>query len=86
MTINWNLLQFAVFISMFATLAVAERVWPRRKQMVELVARWSANMGFTIVNAFTAMTVHLIFPTVAVAAAIMATEHHIGLFPALDAP
>src|SRR5689334_40422 len=86
MTFNWNLLQFAVFISMFATLAIAERVWPRRKQMVELVARWSANMGFTIVNAFTGMAMHMVLPMVAVAAAIMAAEEHIGLFPAIDAP
>jgi sterol desaturase/sphingolipid hydroxylase (fatty acid hydroxylase superfamily) len=86
MTINWNLLQLVVFLSMFATLAVAERIWPRRKQTVELVSRWSANMGFTIVNAFTGMAMHLVLPAVAVAAAIMAEDHHIGLFPAIDAP
>ena len=86
MTINWGLLQFAVFLSMFATLAIAERIWPRRKRVLELVSRWSANMGFTVVNALTGMAVHLVIPTIAVAAAIYAQENGIGLFPAIDAP
>jgi sterol desaturase/sphingolipid hydroxylase (fatty acid hydroxylase superfamily) len=86
MTINWNLLQFAVFLSMFATLATAEHLWPRRRQMVETVSRWSANMGFTIVNAFTGMAVHFFLPMIAVAAAIYAQENGIGLFAKINAP
>ncbi|MBI1211717.1 MAG: sterol desaturase family protein [Alphaproteobacteria bacterium] len=86
MTINWGLLQFGVFLSMFATLVVAERIWPRRKQAVELVSRWSANMGFTVVNALTGTVLHLIIPVVAVAAALYAQDHGIGLFPETGTP
>src|SRR5258706_6212597 len=86
MTINWGLLQFGVFLSMFCALVAAERIWPRRVQGVEMISRWSANMGFTVVNAVTGTIVHFVVPTVVVAEAIYVQERGYGLFPAIDAP
>ena len=86
MTTNWGLLQFSVFLSIFFALVAAERIWPRRAQAVELVSRWSANMGFTVVNAVTGTIVHFVVPTVVVAEAIYAQAHGYGFFPAIGAP
>jgi sterol desaturase/sphingolipid hydroxylase (fatty acid hydroxylase superfamily) len=86
MTFHWGLLQFGVFLSMFLALVAAERLWPRRARAVELVSRWSANMGFTVVNAVCGTLVHLVIPTIVVAQAIYAEAQGYGLFPALGVP
>jgi sterol desaturase/sphingolipid hydroxylase (fatty acid hydroxylase superfamily) len=86
MNFHWGLLQFGVFLSMFLALVAAERLWPRRARAVELVSRWSANMGFTVVNAVTGTLVHLVIPTIVVAQAIYAESQGYGLFPAIGMP
>ena len=83
MNFNWGLLQLGVFLSGFCALAAAERLWPRRVLAVELISRWSANMGFTIVNAVTGTLAHFFVPTVVVAEAIYVEAHGYGLLPAL---
>ena len=82
MAINWGLLQFGVFLSTFGALAASERVWPRRARSVELVSRWSANMGFTVVNTIAGTIMHLIVPTLMVAEAIHVQQRGYGLLPA----
>ncbi len=86
MTINWSLLQFSVFLSVFFALVVAERIWPRRTQAIELVSRWSANMGFTVVNAVAGTIAHFVVPMMVVAEALYVQAHGYGLLAAIEAP
>src|SRR6185369_16161759 len=83
MGFNWGLLQLGVFLSTFLALVAAERLRPKRALSVELVSRWSANMGFTVVNAVAGTLVHFVVPTIVVAEAIYAEAHGLGLFNAL---
>ena len=81
MTVNWGLVQLGVFLSLFAGLLVVERIWPRRTMSIERVTRWSANMGFIIVNTGTGVVVRLLVPTLMAVEAVYVQGH--GLLPAL---
>jgi sterol desaturase/sphingolipid hydroxylase (fatty acid hydroxylase superfamily) len=85
MTVNWGLLQLGVFLSTFCAFVAAERLWPRRALAIELISRWSANLGFTVVNAVAGTIVHLVLPIAVVAEAIYVEAHGYGLFPAIGA-
>ena len=86
MNFNWGLLQFGVFLSMFSALIAAECMWPRRTRSVELVSRWSANMGLTIVNMIAGTAANLIVPTIVMVQAINAESLGWGVLPAIGAP
>jgi sterol desaturase/sphingolipid hydroxylase (fatty acid hydroxylase superfamily) len=86
MTFNWGLLQLGVFLSLFAALVAAEYFWPRRERSVELVSRWSANMGFTVVNMIAGTLVNLVIPTIVIGQALYAESQGYGLFPAIGVP
>jgi sterol desaturase/sphingolipid hydroxylase (fatty acid hydroxylase superfamily) len=86
MTINWGLAQLGVFLSAFLALVVAERIWPRRTLSIELITRWSANMGFTVVNAAASAVMRFLAPAAIVGAAFYIQSHGYGLLPATGAP
>ena len=86
MTINWGLVQLGVFVTAFLVLVVAERIWPRRTLSIELVTRWSANMGFTVVNTAASAAVRFLAPAAIVGAAFYIQNHGYGLLPATGAP
>ena len=86
MTINWGLVQLGIFLSAFFALVVAERRWPRRTLSIELVTRWSANMGFTVVNAAASAGMRFLAPAALVGAAFYIQSHGYGLLPAMGAP
>jgi sterol desaturase/sphingolipid hydroxylase (fatty acid hydroxylase superfamily) len=83
MAINWGLLQFGVFLSSFCFLVAAERLWPRRARSIAVVSRWSANLGFMIVNAVAGAIVQFVVPTIVVVQAIHVQAHGYGLLPAI---
>jgi len=86
MDFNWGLLQFGVFLSMFSLLVAAEFLWPRRARSVELVSRWSANMGLTVVNMIAGTAANFVVPTIVMVQAINAESLGWGILPAIDAP
>ncbi len=83
MTLNWGLIQLCIFLTAFGALVAAEHFWPRRVRSIELVTRWSANMGFTVVNAATGMAMNFFVPFLMVGEALYLQSHGYGLFPAI---
>lgn len=73
-------LRLAAFLAVFAVLAIAERIRPRRMLTLSRVQRWSTNLGIVIIDSLLVRAMAaLSVPLVAVAAAAYASEHGIGL-------
>ena len=74
---NPDTLRLIAFLSIFALLALAEAVWPRRQLTVAKVQRWQANIGIIIADS---LVVRLLFPVVPMSLAATAQSHDWGLF------
>jgi len=76
-------IRLAAFAGILLLVALAERLWPRRRPSQPRLRRWPAN--FTIVVIDTAV-LRLLFPLLAVGAASLAAERGWGLFNLLAWP
>lgn len=74
---NPDTLRLLAFLSIFALLALAEAVWPRRPLMVKKTQRWQANIGIIIADS---MVIRLLFPVVPMSLAATAQSQGWGLF------
>ena len=79
------LIRFLSFACVFAVLAVAEAVWPRRALVVGRV-RWIANIGVSVLNTALLRLSFFVVPALSVIAAFTAEEHGFGLLPLLGLP
>jgi len=79
-------LRLVVFVGVFALLAVAESVWPRRMAGADRGRRWLANLGLIAVNTVVVRLVYFAAPTLAIAAAYAAQTWQWGLLPLFKAP
>jgi sterol desaturase/sphingolipid hydroxylase (fatty acid hydroxylase superfamily) len=82
-TTEQTALRFVVFISVFALLALAEQVWPRRSAQRE--QRWVTNLGLLVLNTALLRVLSLVLPALPVAAAFAGERWQWGLLPALGA-
>ncbi len=76
-------IRLGAFIAVFVIMAGLELVFPRRPQTLPRVLRWTSNLGIVILN--TAL-LRLLFPMLAVGAAIWARGKGWGLFNIVDLP
>ncbi len=76
-------LRLAVFLGVFAALALWERRSPARPLRLSRATRWQANLGLALVNL---LVVRLIVPGSALAVAALAAEENWGLFHRLPVP
>ncbi|QIE54670.1 sterol desaturase family protein [Pikeienuella piscinae] len=74
-------LRLAVFLSVFAAMAVWE--WRAPLRPTPRGARWRANLGLITIDT---IVLRILFPAAAVGAAIDAANHGWGLFNVVDAP
>ena len=74
---NPDTLRLLAFLSIFALLALAEAVWPRRQLTVAKVQRWQANIGIIIADS---LVIRLLFPVVPMSLAATAQTQGWGLF------
>lgn len=74
---NPDTLRLLAFLSIFALLALAEAVWPRRQLTVAKVQRWQANIGVIIADS---LVVRLFAPVAPITLAAMALSQGWGLF------
>jgi sterol desaturase/sphingolipid hydroxylase (fatty acid hydroxylase superfamily) len=74
---NPDTLRLLAFLSIFALLALAEAVWPRRPLMVKKTQRWQANIGIIIADS---LVIRLLFPVVPMSLAATAQSRGWGLF------
>ena len=72
-----------VFLFVFAAMATAETLWPRRGRVLGRGRRWLTNLAIVAINSF---VVRLIFPVLAVGAGLWATQNGYGLLPQLALP
>jgi sterol desaturase/sphingolipid hydroxylase (fatty acid hydroxylase superfamily) len=75
--------RLAVFLVLFAVLALWERRAPARTMSLSRAVRWRANLGLGLVNA---VAVRLVIPGSAIAVAALAAEEGWGLFNRIAAP
>ena len=71
--VAWRL---AVFVAVFAAVALGERLAPRRPQRVPRSRRWPSNLGVTLIGA---LCVRLLLPAGAVGVAALAAARDFGL-------
>jgi sterol desaturase/sphingolipid hydroxylase (fatty acid hydroxylase superfamily) len=76
-------IRLAAFCGIFAVMALWEMIGPRRKQTVGRAWRWPNNLGVVLVDT---VLVRILFPTTAVALALVANERGIGLLNAVPVP
>lgn len=80
------LIRISVFLGLFAVLALAERLIPRRARRPEHVARWLTNWGLTVLNTGALRLMAIALPLLAIGAALDAQRLGWGVFNALDLP
>ncbi len=83
---NEATLRLGVFLGLFAVLAVAEALAPRRPRAIPRRRRWVTNWGFTLLNTVTLRLIAVAMPLLAVGAALDAQAGGRGLFNRLDWP
>ncbi len=83
---NETLIRLTVFLGLFALLATAEALLPRRPRHTPRAKRWVTNWSMTLLNTVTLRLVALVVPLLAVGAALDAAANGWGLFNALNWP
>ncbi len=79
-------LRFGSFLAVLAVCAAAEALWPRRPRRWPRRRRWPTNLLMPALGALLVAPLALIGPLTALAAAVWAARHGLGLFHLLDLP
>lgn len=77
-------LRLAIFLALFAVIALSEFAWPRRAS--ERGQRWITNFGLLLLNTALLRLASFALPALTVAAAFGAERWQLGLLPALKLP
>ncbi len=80
---NEPAIRLSVFLGIFAAVAMAEALAPRRRRSLSRLARWPSNIGVVVVNT---LVVRLAFPTAAVGLALLGEARGWGLLNLIDLP
>ncbi len=72
-------IRLAVFLGLFALLALAEVLLPRRNRDIKRAPRWFANISLIIIDSITIRLMAAVLPVMAVTAAVDANAHGWGL-------
>jgi sterol desaturase/sphingolipid hydroxylase (fatty acid hydroxylase superfamily) len=76
-------IRLTAFGGIFVLMAAWELLWPRRRQGIRRTWRWPNNLGVVAVDT---VLVRIVFPTTAVALAILAEARGFGLFNVIALP
>ncbi len=79
-------LRLAVFLGLFALLALAETLLPRRPRRHRTSRRWMTNWGLVLIDTLTLRLMAIALPLLAVGAALDAQSKGWGVFNAIEAP
>ena len=80
---NEPAIRLAVFLGIFAAVAIGETLAPRRQRSLSRLARWPNNIGVVVLNT---LVVRLAFPTAAVGLALLAEARGWGLLNLIELP
>ncbi|MXU66420.1 sterol desaturase family protein [Oceanomicrobium pacificus] len=79
-------LRLGIFLGLFALLAAAEALLPRRDRRMGRGRRWATNWGLVLIDTLTLRLVAIAVPLLAVGAALDAAARGWGLFNRIDWP
>lgn len=79
-------LRLGIFLGLFAVLATAEALLPRRPRALPRLRRWPTNWALVLIDTATLRLMALVVPALAVGAALDAQAKGWGLFNRLDWP
>lgn len=83
MALTEQVLRLSVFVAVFAILAAAEALRPRRRPVSRRARRWPTNLGLVAISSVLLRGLVLVpVPLTAVLAALFAATHGIGVFNA----
>ncbi len=83
---NEIVVRLAVFLAVFAALAVLESAWPRRQRAQRRSRRWATNWAIVIVDSVCLRAMAVILPLLAVGAALDAGRAGTGLLNNVEWP
>ena len=83
---NEAAIRLAVFLSLFAVLALAEARLPRRERRLPRQRRWLTNVGITVIDTVTLRLMAVVLPFLAIGAAADAALNGWGLFNLIALP
>lgn len=81
-----TLIRLSIFLVIFAAVATAERLVPRRPAHASRPRRWATNITITVLNTISLRLLAILLPLLAVGAALDATTSGIGFFNQRDWP
>ena len=76
-------LRLAAFLGVFALMALAEALAPRRRRDFSRLQRWPSNLGIVVIDT---LLLRLVFPTAAVGVAMIAAARGFGVLHWLHVP
>jgi sterol desaturase/sphingolipid hydroxylase (fatty acid hydroxylase superfamily) len=76
-------IRLSFFVAVFAVMALAEILAPRRRLVDAKLTRWANNLGLVAVNV---VALRLVFPAAAVGTAVLVNEQGIGILAATGLP
>jgi len=80
---NEATLRLSVFLFILTVMILAETAFPRKTRTMRRAHRWSSNILLTVIDG---VFVRLLFPIIAVGAAVIASENQWGLFNLIERP
>lgn len=86
-SLNETTLRLVAFLFIFIVMALLERLLPKRELRAALAKRWLTNISITVIASLLVRAMaHLSVPLAAVAAAVFANTHNIGLLNLVSLP
>jgi len=79
-------IRLTVFLGLFALLALAELLLPRRKRDIKRAPRWFTNISLIVIDSFTIRLMAIVMPVMAVGAAIDVSGRGWGLLGMVNWP
>ncbi len=76
-------IRLGIFLGVFIGVALAEFLWPRRKQLLEKRQRWPNNIGIAFISI---ILVRLCLPVTLAGFAIIVSENNWGILSMIDFP
>lgn len=76
-------IRLGIFLGVFIGLALAEYIWPRRKQILEISKRWPNNIGIALINV---LLVRFCLPITLAGFSVVVSDNHWGFLSMTDLP
>ncbi len=76
-------IRLSIFLGMLILMSALEALFPARDRVQSRRRRWSTNLGLVVIDT---LTIRILFPVIAVGAALWATREGVGVLNVLNLP